>query len=182
MEFVDVINFVIWLLPTLVFLTQAGIVIALLHILFYRKGFLYNAYAENKDKLLWMAFAVALVSTVGSLFFSEVLAWDPCKLCWYERIFMYPLVIILGIAAWKNDRRVADYSLLLIALGSLIAIYHYGTQLASKFYAIEIGCGLKNISCDYVYLFYYDYITIPMMALTGFAAIGMLVYLGRKKS
>ena len=179
MALVDFINFVMWLLPTLTFFTHVGLVATLAHVLFYRKGFFYELYRENKDKLLWMAFTVALVSTLGSLFYSDVLSWDPCKLCWYQRIFMYPFVIILGIAAWKRDWNVAVYALPVLAVGAAIAVYHYGLQLMAKFYGVKISCGVEGIQCDYVYSFFHGYVTVPMMALTAFVAIGLLVYLAR---
>ena len=68
-----------------------------------------------------MAFVVALLATVGSLYFSEVAHFEPCLLCWYQRIAMYPLVVILGLAAWRDDVGAWIYATALAAIGAVIA-------------------------------------------------------------
>ncbi len=70
---------------------------------------------------LWLAFAVALTATVGSLYFSEVAGLEPCTLCWYQRIAMYPLAVILGVAAWRGDWGVRRYAAPLAAIGAVVA-------------------------------------------------------------
>ncbi|MEN9613983.1 MAG: hypothetical protein RLZZ347_290 [Candidatus Parcubacteria bacterium] len=117
-----------------------------------------------------LAFFVALTATFGSLFYSDVLGYAPCKLCWFQRICMYPQVILLGLAWWKKDKEVGKYSLALSAIGLVLAIYHYYLQLGGN---PLVPCGVVgySVSCSQRFVLEYGYITIPMMALTGFALI-----------
>ena len=75
--------------------------------------------------MLWIAFLVAATSTAGSLYFSEVADFVPCHLCWYQRIAMYPLSLLLVIAAARRDRAVRWYVGPLAGVGALISTYHY---------------------------------------------------------
>jgi disulfide bond formation protein DsbB len=90
---------------------------------------------------LLAAWTIALFGTVGSLFFSEVMQYPPCSLCWYQRVALYPLILIIGTGLLINDRRVAAYALPLSLVGVAIAVYHnllyYGFITASE-----------NPSCD----------------------------------
>ena len=86
---------------------------------------------------LWLAWLVALAATVGSLYYSEVANFEPCSLCWYQRIAMYPLLVILLVGALTRDRFVARYALPLTIGGSILAIYNYLVQL---FPGIEVAC------------------------------------------
>lgn len=122
----------------------------------------------KKDKInsyiLFFAWFVSIIATVGSLFFSEVLHFIPCDLCWYQRIFMYPLPILLGIAAYKQDFNVITYILPLPIIGSVISIYHYCIQQFPSFAAAR-PC--KNgVPCSGDYLNYFGgLVTIPFLAL-----------------
>ena len=116
---------------------------------------------------------VALTGTLGSLFLSEIAGWTPCKLCWFQRIFLYPQVVLLGIALWKKDRGIAKYILTLSAIGAAIAVYHYSEQIHATFF-MDPGetlepCDQTGVSCATTYTFRFGYITVPMMALTAFA-------------
>lgn len=77
----------------------------------------------TRDNRLYLAWVVALVATLGSLYFSEIRGFRPCVLCWYQRIGMYPLVILLGIAAFRSDYGIRKYALSLAAVGWLMALY-----------------------------------------------------------
>ncbi|MGH2539939.1 MAG: disulfide oxidoreductase [Actinomycetota bacterium] len=116
---------------------------------------------------LWLAFIVALTATLGSLYLSEVAHFIPCKLCWYQRIAMYPLVPILGIAAWTRDDRVWRYAIPLAAIGATIAIYHY--QLERFPTQTSVSCSVEA-PCTVVWIWRFHFISIPFMALSGFAA------------
>ena len=87
------------------------------------------------------AFVVAVLATAGSLYFSEVAQFKPCRLCWYQRIAMYPLVVILGIAAWRGDPGVRRYAAPLAAIGAVISTYHY---LLEWFPALDSGVVLRD--------------------------------------
>ncbi|MFC5849940.1 disulfide bond formation protein B [Deinococcus petrolearius] len=77
----------------------------------------------NRDNRLYLAWVVALAATLGSLYFSEVRGFNPCVLCWYQRICMYPQALLLGIAAFSGDLRVRRYALPLAVVGWLTALY-----------------------------------------------------------
>jgi disulfide bond formation protein DsbB len=117
---------------------------------------------------LWLVFLVSSIATGGSLFFSEIAHFVPCELCWYQRICMYPLSIVTLLAAIANDRRVARYLLPLPLVGAGISVYHLlvenGVVGESKACLISApgGCGVKWID-------EFGYVTIPTLALTGFA-------------
>ena len=117
---------------------------------------------------LWLAFLVALTATLGSLYLSEVAHFTPCTLCWYQRIAMYPLVPILGIAAWTRDGRVWRYAIPLAAIGAVIAIYHY--QLERFPTQTSVSCSVEA-PCTVVWIWRFHFISIPFMALSAFATI-----------
>ncbi|WP_284640986.1 disulfide oxidoreductase [Paenibacillus silviterrae] len=124
---------------------------------------------ENGLHLSWL---VATVATVGSLYFSEVLGYLPCKLCWYQRILMYPLVIILGIAAVRKDHKVFLYVLPLSVWGAGISLYHYLMQKTPWFKTGAAACGL--VPCDVDYIDWFGFVTIPFLALVAFILITVL--------
>lgn len=129
----------------------------------------------RKNSLLFV-FIISLIATSGSLFYSEILGYTPCKLCWLQRIFMYPLPIIFGIALRKKDFRIKDYAIPLAVIGALIAAYHYSVQA----FQFTTSCGTNSeIPCNLVFSFELGYITIPMMALTAFI---LIIVLMNKKS
>lgn len=123
---------------------------------------------------LTFSLVVATIATMGSLFFSEVAHFEPCKLCWIQRIFMYPLVLILGIATWRNDRGIADYVLPLSVVGAGFAGYHYALQVNPNLLAPCSVVGY-SVSCAERFVTSFGYITIPMMSLTAFLMITLFL-------
>lgn len=121
---------------------------------------------------LHVSWAVALVATLGSLYFSEVLGYLPCKLCWYQRILMYPQVILLGIAAVRNDYRISVYVLPMTLLGASISTYHYLLEKTDWFKSTSFTCGI--IPCDIEYINWFGFVTIPFLALTAFVIISAI--------
>ena len=123
---------------------------------------------------LELSLVVALTATGGSLIFSEVLGLPPCKLCWFQRIFMYPLVPILTLAVGKKDKQVAEYVLVVAAIGAVIAGYHYALQLNP---GLPTTCGTVglSVSCTENFFLALGYITIPLMSLSAFLLIGALM-------
>ena len=123
---------------------------------------------------LWLAFAVALLAVGGSLFFSEYAHFVPCKLCWFQRIAMYPLVPILLIGALRRERTAALYGLVLSIAGGLISTWHILVErgVIEEAQSCQIsapgGCALKWIN-------EFGYVTIPVLALTAFALITALL-------
>jgi hypothetical protein len=121
---------------------------------------------------LWLAWLVATSSTVGSLVYSEVYHLEPCRLCWYQRIAMYPLALMLGIAVWKRDGSVRRYALPLAAVGAAIAAYHYALQ---TFPGLDTGACSAGVPCTAKYVNEFGFVSIPFMALAGFVAVIGLV-------
>jgi disulfide bond formation protein DsbB len=124
------------------------------------------------DAALWIAFLVAATATTGSLYFSEVADFVPCQLCWFQRIAMYPLALILLVAALRGDHSVRWYAGPLAAGGALISTYHYLIEWRPS---LEGGvCGLGP-SCADIWFRELGFVTLAFMALCGFLAILVLV-------
>ena len=119
------------------------------------------------------SFIVALIAVLGSLFFSEVAKFTPCKLCWYQRIFMYPEVILLGVALFKKSKDTAAFIVGLATPGAAIAAYNYLLQIGV---VPELSCSTTgySVSCAQRFIMNFGYITIPMMALSAFILIILL--------
>ena len=116
---------------------------------------------------LWLAFLVAAVATGGSLFFSEAAHFEPCELCWFQRICMYPLSIVTLLAALANDARVARYLLPLPLVGAGISTYHLLVQ--HHVVAEAQSCSISAPGgCVFEWIHEFGYVTIPTLALTGF--------------
>ncbi len=117
----------------------------------------------------YVAWAQALAATSGSLYFSEAAGYLPCLLCWYQRIAMYPLVVILAVGILRRDAKMYQYALPLAIIGALIALYHvllyYGVFPES-----EQTCR-AGVSCTTEYIEYLGFITIPLLSLTSFLVI-----------
>lgn len=133
---------------------------------------------------VWLsaAWAIALVSTFAALFIGEVMGMTPCQLCWYQRILMFPLAVILGMAAFGNDRRGAFYALPLALGGVALAGYHTAL-IAAWVPAWWIPCG-AGPSCSDQKLVILGDVQIPWLSLLAFTAITLLlfVYLRRTRS
>lgn len=117
-----------------------------------------------------LAFLASLAATCGSLFYSEILHYEPCKFCWFQRIFMYPQVILLGIAMWRKDYWMKFYSIVLSAVGGFIALNHYILQTTGTSVLPCSAVGYSQ-SCSKVFVMNLGYITIPFMAFTAFLLI-----------
>lgn len=124
-----------------------------------------------KKNAVLVAWIVALFSTVGSLFFSEVLKLPPCVLCWYQRIFMYPLVWIIGAGIVKKDKNLPIYVLPLSVIGGSIALFHY--LLQRGIIPDSLAPCVQGISCTTKLIEFYGFITIPFMSLVAFVIIAV---------
>lgn len=120
---------------------------------------------------LYLAWLVALVATLGSLYFSEVRAFVPCTLCWYQRILMYPLAYQLGVAAWREDAGVVRYALPLSLLGMLVSTFHYLEQMVPGFGFPEVCRGA--VPCTVRYIEWFGFVTIPFLALIAFTLVSV---------
>ena len=128
---------------------------------------------------LYLAWLVALTATLGSLYFSEIREFVPCELCWIQRIFMYPLTIILGIAVFTEDRTIRKYVLPLTIIGGIVSLYHYLVQKVPGF--AEIQPCAQGVPCSGQYINWLGFITIPFLALTAFTLITILMWNVKKR-
>ena len=122
--------------------------------------------------LIYLAWVVSVVATLGSLYFSEVRLFVPCTLCWYQRILMYPLAILLAIASYRQDRGVVKYALPLSVLGIAVSGFHY----------LEQKCR-SGVPCEIQYINWLGFVTIPLLAFVAFTLITvMLVSVARQRA
>ncbi|MGD6962571.1 disulfide oxidoreductase [Fictibacillus phosphorivorans] len=132
------------------------------------------------NKPLLIAWLASIVSMVGSLFFSEVMKFVPCNFCWYQRILMYPLVILLGVAFYQQDYKVTRYVLPLSTLGIIVSGYHYALQKIPALKAFEVCT--SGVPCSGQYINWLGFITIPLLAFVGFTIITICMLWIRKQS
>ncbi len=130
--------------------------------------------------ILMVAWWQSILAMLGSLYFSQVLRLPPCVLCWYQRIAMYPLVVILGVGLYLKDKRVVYYAAPLAIFGWLVAMYH--NLLYYKFLPESIIPCKLGVSCTTKLIEWAGFITIPLLSLAGFSVIlGCLWLVGRKR-
>ncbi len=125
-----------------------------------------------------IAWTQALLATLGSLFFSLVMQLPPCDLCWYQRIAMYPLVIILGFGIMRKDKTSLLYAFPLAIIGWVIAAYHnllYYNILPEAMAPCKAG-----ISCTTRYIEWFGFLTIPLLSLLAFSLILACLYVSKK--
>ena len=135
--------------------------------------------ANPIDLLPYLSWLIALVATVGSLFFSEVMELPPCVLCWYQRIAMYPLVFIIGTGIVLRDVRLKIYALPICLIGLVISVYH--NLLYYGIIPESITPCTEGISCTSRQIEWLGFITIPLMALTAFIGIAICLIIYKKK-
>ncbi|MBS3156872.1 disulfide bond formation protein B [Candidatus Woesearchaeota archaeon] len=118
-----------------------------------------------------LSFLMAASATIISLIYSEIILLEPCNLCWYQRVFIYPLSVMFLIALIKKDSKVRIYALPLAVIGALIASYHYTIQM----FNLSSFCDITSlVPCNTIYILEFGYITIPLMSLTAFVVIILL--------
>lgn len=120
----------------------------------------------NSNLILRASFVIALVATLGSLFFGEVLKYPPCTLCWYQRICMYPLVLIFGSAIWYEARNFIRFSFPLSVIGFAIACYH--NLLYYGIIPDSITPCSQGVSCTSKQVEILGFLTIPLMSWVSF--------------
>lgn len=130
--------------------------------------------------LLYAAWVIALAGMAGSLFFSEVMLYPPCVLCWYQRIALYPIVVIAGIGIATRDFAAVKYALPLALIGLLIAVYH--NLLYYGFIPESITPCTEGVPCNAKQVELLGFVTIPLMALAGFVGITACLTLASRRS
>lgn len=116
----------------------------------------------------YLAFGTATLAMLGSLYYSEVAGFPPCTLCWYQRILMYPLTLIILVGLLKGDHGLPDYVLPFSILGMATSTYHYLIQVGIIEHSAVCSVG---IPCGVHYVNYFGFVTIPLLALTAFTII-----------
>ncbi len=124
-----------------------------------------------------VAWLVAAVATSGSLWFQFGAHFVPCELCWFQRIAMYPLALLLGVAALRRDTRFWIYGLSMSVVGGVVSAYHY--QLERFPNQHTLACDVAN-PCTAIWFERFGYITLSMMALSGFVCISALMVIARR--
>lgn len=131
--------------------------------------------------ILFLCWLLISISTMGSLFFSYVMEFSPCVLCWYQRIFLFPLVIILAVGLFPFDKNVVKYALPLAIAGWLTAFYH--NLLYAGIIPESIQPCSQGVSCTEEYIKLFGFLSIPMLSLLSFSTIiALLIILKRRTS
>jgi len=130
-----------------------------------------NAYLDFIDKhYLTLGFVISLFSSLFSLVYSEVIGFLPCVLCWYQRVFTFPLFLIFGAAIWGKERKIVKYVLPMISIGFIISIYQNFIYYFGN--SSNLPCDASGVSCYQQLVYEFGgYISIPMLALSGFLAL-----------
>ena len=134
---------------------------------------------RTRDDMPWWlilgAWLVASTSTLGALFFGEVMNLPTCVLCWYQRIFMFPLVLVLPVGMFPFDHKVVRYALPLAALGWLVAAFH--VLLVAGVIPEDIRPCTQGVPCSEQVIEWFGFVTIPLLSLAAFSAIIALLVL-----
>ena len=125
--------------------------------------------ADTAWTLIFGCWLIATASTLGALFFSEVMELPPCVLCWYQRIFMFPLALILPFGLFPFDRRITRYALPLAGVGWLIAVFHL--LLVAGVIPESIRPCTQGVPCSDVQIEWLGFVTIPLLSFLAFSAI-----------
>ncbi len=132
-----------------------------------------------KENLLLVGALVAGVSMVGSLYYSIIVGYEVCSLCWWQRIFIYPQVFILGLAWWRKEWSMYLYSITLSIPGLGFAVYHYFFQMFGT--SFMPPCIAGGADCAKIHFIEFGYVTFPMLGITTFLLLLVLMLLERKR-
>jgi disulfide bond formation protein DsbB len=173
-----IVDIVTKILAIMTVLSQLAIVLFFLYLIIFRlilkkKINLSEKVIEyfSKNSLIFI-FIVTLTATSGSLFFSTIAKYTPCELCWFQRIFMYPMAIISLVALIKKQKNLYLYTLPLSIIGAMISSYHYYISFINA--NVITTCSATGPSCIFNYFTEFSYITFPLMAGTTFTIVIIL--------
>lgn len=168
------------ILGILIIATQIGTLILLAGLIF--KNYLPQAIKDHfHTHGMKYAAIIAFFSFLGPLGYSEIFHFEPCKFCWFQRIFMFPLALSLPFGVFRKETSFKPYGMLLASVGAAISLYHVLMQWG-VISSAGTSCGVvgQSVSCNVIFVHVFGYITIPMMALTAFLAILVLLGYQRK--
>lgn len=163
----------------------AVFILSFLLAIIFKSSSLYSKFLQNYG--IWVIFWASLLSSIGSLILSMWLDLPPCDLCWYQRIFMYPIVFISGLAIFNKDYKNGSiYSMFLAIVGAIFAFYHFLLQrseiLSSNSAFCSLDDGLSNsIDCSVPYFIEFGFVSIPFMSLVFFLLIIIASFYARRK-
>lgn len=131
-----------------------------------------------KTYSLYLAWLLSIAGLILSLVLSNIYQWPICHLCWYQRMCLYPLVLILGIACFREDHQIGIYSIPLTLVGGVLALYQYLEQMIPGFAPIDV-CG-SGPSCSNIHMKLLGFITLPLISLSGFILIAILLWIAMR--
>ncbi len=132
---------------------------------------------QSAQWFLFLAWLVALIAVLFSLYSSEVLGMTVCHLCWYQRICLFPLVLLLGIGAFRGETQVVIYAIALPVIGGLFALYQYLEQMLPGFSPIKM-CTVGG-DCSVIHFKWLGFITFPLLSLFACVILVILLWLAR---
>ena len=135
---------------------------------------------ESAWLLVFACWLVATASTLGALFFSEILELPTCSLCWYQRIFMFPLVLMLPFGLFPFDARVVRYALPLTASGWLVALFQ--VLLVAGVIPEALKPCTQGVPCSEVQIQWLGFVNIPLLSLIAFTIMNALLFAARPRS
>jgi disulfide bond formation protein DsbB len=150
------------IIPYKVFFAHIVFVV-LLFAIFFRRSWGRGVVRVLGRYAILLGFLISLGAIVGSLFYSEIVGFEACVLCWWQRVLLYPTAILFGIALWKKDRGVFKYVVPLVILAAIIGSYQ---AYANMGWGSILPCTAAEGACSKIYVKAFGYITIPMMSLT----------------
>ena len=127
--------------------------------------------SKKLENALLMIWVVSLIAMLGSLYFSEIRGYEPCTLCWYQRILMYPIVLIATVAYIQKNAKIALTTAVFSFIGAATSLYHYSLQKLEFLQSTAPACG--RVPCTGQYINWLGFITIPFLALTTFVLIAI---------
>ena len=133
-----------------------------------------------RNHSIYIAWLISLTAMLGSLYFSEVLKLPPCILCWYQRILMYPLVIIIPVGIMNLDKKVYKYVLPLSVTGMMVAFYHY--LLYIKLIPDTLAPCSTGVSCTTRLIEWFGFVNIPLLSFLSFTFITLLMVIHSKNT
>ena len=159
-------------------LAVAIVIVVILSLVFRRIEICKKFLLFTKNFTYIGIFILASAGIIGSLVYSEFIGFEPCVLCWWQRVFLYPIAVILFVALIKKERVVTDYVLSLAIPGGLVALYHSILQVTGS---SSIFCNGAVSDCSIVYFKYFGFVTLPFMAFSLFALITAFLLVDKVK-
>lgn len=135
---------------------------------------------DSRWTLVFLAWLTATLATLGALFMSEIMALAPCVLCWYQRIFMFPLVVILALGLFPFDPKVVRYALPLAGVGLAVAAFHL--LLLAGYIPETLTPCRQGVPCSTVQIEWFGFVTIPLLSFLAFLTINALLFASSMRS